>query len=109
MHENPPSDQTAQADQEIQQIKAALHAVGIGIWDIDILQGKVILDTTCKELFGLPPVTNITYEMLLGSLHPADRQLVRESVRKLMQKQSDNNINLRFRTADVDNRSLRWL
>lgn len=109
MHENPPSDQTAHADQEIQQIKAALHAVGIGIWDIDILQGKVILDTTCKELFGLPPVANITYEMLLGSLHPADRQLVRESVRKHMQKQSDHNLNLRFRTADVDNRSLRWI
>jgi len=109
MHENPPSDQTAPGDQEIQQIKAALHAVGIGIWDIDILQGKVILDTTCKELFGLPPVANITYDMLLGSLHPADRQQVRESVRKLMQKQSDNSINLRFRTADPDNRSLRWL
>ncbi|SFW85629.1 PAS domain S-box protein [Chitinophaga sancti] len=109
MHESSPSDQTAQGDQEIQQIKTALHAVGIGIWDIDILQGKVTLDTTCKELFGLPPVANITYDMLLGSLHPADRQLVRESVRKLMQKQNDNSINLRFRTADIDNRSLRWL
>jgi PAS domain S-box-containing protein len=109
MRENPPSDQIAQGDQEIQQIKAALHAVGIGIWDIDILQGKVTLDTTCKELFGLPPVANINYDMLLGSLHPADRQFVRETVRKLMQKQSDNSINLRFRTADVDNRSLRWL
>lgn len=109
MHENPSSDQTAQADQEIQQIKAALHTVRIGIWDIDILQGGVTLDNTCKELFGLPPVANITYDMLLGSLHPADRQLVREAVRKLMKKKSDNNINLRFRTADLDNRSLRWL
>jgi len=109
MQENPPSDQTAQGDQEIQQIKTALHAVGIGIWEIDILHGKITLDTTCKELFGLPPVSNITYEMLLNSLHPADRQLVRDTVQKLMQKQSDNSINLQFRTADVDSRSLRWI
>lgn len=109
MHENSPSDQIAPGGQEIQQIKSTLHAVGIGIWDIDILQNKVVLDTTCKELFGLPPVANINYKMLLDSLHPADRQLVSESVKKLLQKQADNSINLRFRTADVDNRSLRWI
>ncbi|WP_343669124.1 PAS domain S-box protein [Chitinophaga sp.] len=109
MQENPLSDQVAHGDQEMQQIKAALHAAGIGTWDIDVLHGKVILDTKCKELFGLPPVADITYEMLLNSLYPADRELVQEAVQQFNPKQSDNNINLRFRTADVDNRSLRWI
>jgi PAS domain S-box-containing protein len=109
MLENPLSDQSAHTDQEIQQIKAALHAVGIGIWDIDISQNKIVLDATCRDLFGVPPVDNITYDMLLESMYPADRPHVQEAVRKMLQQQTDDNISHRFRTANVNNRSLRWI
>lgn len=65
-----------------ERLQLAIEATGLGIWDFDPATGALAWDDRCKAMFGLPPGTEITYELFLDGLHPEDRERTNRVVQR---------------------------
>ncbi|PSL22443.1 PAS domain S-box protein [Chitinophaga ginsengisoli] len=108
MSEVPRPDKSIPRDQEL-QIKFALHAAGIGIWDVDILNRQIVLDDRCRVLFCLDEKEEPTYESVMGHIHPSDQPAIIEAVKQALQPDADHLFNIRFRCITEDNKNVLWL
>ncbi len=50
----------------------------IGTWELDILKNILIWTDEIYKIFGLPPGTEMNYEIFLNYVHPDDRDYVHE-------------------------------
>lgn len=95
-------------DQEL-QIRFALHAAGIGTWDVDMINRQIILDEHCRSLFRLEEQETPTYEHVLRHIHHADQDAIRQTVRQALQPEGDHQFSIRFRSISTDNNDILWL
>lgn len=67
------------------RLALALKASKMGIWEWNIKTGELTWSDELKELFGLQPADDITYEKYLSLLHPEDREraqaVIQEAIR----------------------------
>ena len=56
----------------------ALRATRVGAWSIDFVDDRRVWSQECAELLGLPHDAILDHERLLNSIHPEDRERVRE-------------------------------
>lgn len=62
-------------------LKRAQSIAHMGNWDWDIVKNKLSWSMEIYRIFGLNPLEfSATYEAFLNSVHPEDREFVRESV-----------------------------
>ena len=54
------------------RLELAASAAGIGIWDWDILSGRIIYCPRAKAILGLPPDREVTVGELRDAVHPDD-------------------------------------
>ncbi|RYE11897.1 MAG: PAS domain S-box protein [Sphingobacteriaceae bacterium] len=93
------------AEQKLQEAKTRLE-IGLsasltGIWEIDIITGKVFLDKFCCSLFGLDfDCFDAKYDTLLNQIHPNDRKNVELHIRHTII--AEKPFNIRFRTVSAD-------
>jgi len=72
-------ERVSRADDD--RLQLALAAASLGIWSWDLRSGTLVLSDLCLALLGLPPKTPMTYEGLLASVHPDDREGLDREVR----------------------------
>jgi len=89
-----------------ERIRLATTAANLGMWFWDLTTNELIFTSKCKELFGFPPDTTITYELFRNRLHPEDRQRTDEAVSCAVAQKLDYNIE--YRAVWADN-SVHWL
>lgn len=90
-------------------MRFALLSAGLGIWDMDPVNGTISWDDRCRELCGIASGGDITYEELLQYVHPDDRPSVIEAIAATLRKKSTGKYQARFRTIGADDGKLRWL
>ncbi|HET9593982.1 MAG TPA: CHASE3 domain-containing protein, partial [Anaeromyxobacteraceae bacterium] len=56
-----------------EMLRLAKDAADMGAWHWDIASGELVWSERCKELFGLRPETEMSYEVFLAAIHPDDR------------------------------------
>jgi PAS domain S-box-containing protein len=56
-----------------ERLRLAGEAGGVGAWDVDLATGERRWSDTACRLWGIPPGTVVTGELLLGLVHPDDR------------------------------------
>jgi len=95
-------------DQEL-QIRFALHAAGIGTWDVDIINRQIAMDERCRALFHITAEGDLTYDSVLGHIHPADKEGISQSVRQAIAPSSEHQFNIRFRSTGADINDILWL
>jgi PAS domain S-box-containing protein len=98
----------AQRESE-ERIKLAVEAAEMGTWEFQPLTGELRCDERCRELFGLPPETQISYELFLASLHPDDREPTRRAIGWSLTLESGGGIDVEYRTAGIGDGVERWL
>ncbi|MCF6401485.1 PAS domain S-box protein [Chitinophaga filiformis] len=108
MSEHPRPEKSIPRDQEL-QIRFALHAAGIGTWDVDILNRQIVLDERCRILFCLEETEEPTYESVIRHIYPADQPAIREVIKQALQPDSDHLFNVRFRCINEENTNVVWL
>lgn len=67
-----------------ERLTLALHASSLGIWEWNIITGKLYWSPDLKRVFGLKPSDVITYEKYLSLIHPDDRQFTQLSIQESM-------------------------
>ncbi|MGQ1909081.1 CHASE domain-containing protein [Marinifilum sp. RC60d5] len=72
------------------RLQLATRAGSIGIWDIDLITGKVIWDGTMFQLFGLGGDKTIDpTNVWRNSVHPEDRERVDREIQAAINKEND--------------------
>ncbi len=67
-----------------QRLLFAVEGAGIGTWSWNLSGDELGWSENCKALFGLPPQTRMTRQLLYARLHPEDRERTRQALEKAM-------------------------
>ena len=78
-----------------ERLRTALLAGRLGSWEFDLTTGVLTASATCKAIFGRAGDEPFSYEDLLGSIHPDDRERMQEAVRKTVETGVDYAIEYR--------------
>jgi PAS domain S-box-containing protein len=89
------------------RLRRALDAARMGTWFWSIEDNSLTCDENLRQLYGLSPGDRVsTHQDLLVHVHPEDRALVGEAVRRAL-KEGDN-LDYEFRVLPPDGQ-MRWI
>ena len=89
------------------RLHRALNAARMGIWFWSVEKNELTWDDNLRQLYGLEPRERISgYEEFLSRVHPDDRVLVSEQVRRVLEEGGD--LDYEFRITLPDGR-VRWI
>ncbi|MGX9981591.1 HWE histidine kinase domain-containing protein [Methylobacterium fujisawaense] len=91
------------------QLRLAVQATDLGIFDYDLVTGDLGWDTRVRTLFGLPPDASVTYETFLAALHPDDRTWVDQAVKAAVDPAGDGTYDIAYRTVGLEDGLDRWV
>jgi PAS domain S-box-containing protein len=92
-----------------EHLRFILEAAGIGTWDLDPIQGLLVLDERCRSLFGFALGETIAYEEVLKYMHPQDALAVDAAVKKALDPKAEGAYEVRYRVIQGQNGGFRWL
>ncbi len=99
--------QTEQAQWQEMQLRIALEAAHMGIWDWNIVSNKVTWSDTIKVLLGEASLSfDETFESFVSFVHPQDRDLINRSIECAIEEGGEYNIEYRVVLPDGN---IRWL
>jgi len=90
-----------------EQLRLALNAARMALWDWNIQTGKVTWTNNLERLLGVAPNTyNGTYKAFLASVHPEDRDRLYQASRLSLER--GENCDIEFRIVWPDG-TIRWI
>jgi len=99
--------QTEQAQWQETQLRIALEAAHMGIWDWNIVSNKVTWSDTIKVLLGKASLSfDETFESFISFVHPQDKDLIRRAIQCAIEEGGEYNIEYRVLLPDGN---IRWL
>ncbi|MDB5242514.1 MAG: Phytochrome-like protein cph1 [Spirosoma sp.] len=98
-----------QALTERLDIRFALGAAGLGVWELDPLTNLLNWDDRCRNMFGLAHDNPLTFEQVIHYVHPDDVDAVNQAVKWAMNPNSGGSYDCTFRTLGADDGVLRWV
>lgn len=98
---------TSALAQSEERLRRALDAARMGTWTWSVEDDTLTWDDNLRRLYGLGPGDRVSsYDDFLERVHPQDRNLVRESVRRVLADGGD--LDYEFRAVLPDGR-VRWI
>jgi PAS domain S-box-containing protein len=107
IHDRRHAEQALQKAQD--QLRLAVQATDIGIFDYDLVTGDLGWDARVCALFGLPPDAPVSYDVFLAGLHPDDRGWVDEAVKAVLDPAGDGVYDIVYRTIGLQDGIERWV
>lgn len=89
-----------------ERIRLATTAADLGMWFWNLITDELVFTQKCKEMFGLTPDTEISYEFFLNCLHPEDRQRTYEAGMRALREKTEYDIEYRNIWPDG---SIHWI
>ncbi|WP_297511797.1 PAS domain-containing protein [uncultured Caulobacter sp.] len=87
----------------------AAQAAGLGRWDHSPTAGARFWDQRARDIFGLRPDDEPTWELLDQLIHPDDRGMVTGAVAMVLDPAGPGTINLEYRIHRRTDGALRWV
>lgn len=93
-----------------EQLRLAVDATGIGIFDYDLTTGELRWDARVRALFGVPARGPVTYaETFLDGIHPDDRARADVAIQAAIDPAGGRVFDIDYRVIAADTGALRWL
>lgn len=93
-----------------ERYQLALEAAGIGIWDNDLLAGRIFFSGNSHELFGLESNENVSLDLIIANVHPGDRERVAAGLKRSLDPTLRSLYENEYRIIRPENNEvLRWL
>ncbi|MFS8877858.1 GAF domain-containing protein [Synechococcus sp. H55.8] len=92
-----------------EHLSLALEATQLGYWQLDLRSGELSSSPQCKAKYGRDPGEEFTLEMFFESVHPEDRQRVKEAFQLAGPRalEGDPNLAVEYRAHLADGQ-VRW-
>jgi PAS domain S-box-containing protein len=91
------------------ELRIAIEATGLGIFDYYPLIDELHWSHKAKEHFGLSPDAHVNYNVFLVGLHPQDRERVDRLLHDALQRENEGKYNTEYRTIGIEDRKERWI
>src|SRR5262249_31498136 len=88
------------------RFELALEAAELGSWHVDYRSNEMTFSAACKANFGRAPDDHFTFEDLIETIHPDDREPVHEAVQQALRNREGNQVEHRVIWPDG---SLHWV
>jgi PAS domain S-box-containing protein len=98
----------AALERSSEHLRLAMETAGFGLWDYDIAADRRVWTDQAKAVMGLPAEVVPSYEVLIASVHPDDRERVAEAHRRSQDPAGDGIYAVEYRLADAS-RGERWV
>lgn len=89
-------------------MRFALLSAGLGTWDMDPINQRIVWDDRTRELYGFPEGHAISYGNILTYIHPEDKPMVTNAVDRALANENGGRYDVEFRIISADNKK-RWL
>jgi PAS domain S-box-containing protein len=91
------------------RLRLATEAADIGTFDFYPSTGELQFSDRSRELFGIPPGMEVTYETYLAGVHPDDRHIVHETVARVKQPGNTGRFDIEYRSIGISDGKERWV
>lgn len=91
------------------ELRIAIEATGLGIFDYYPLSDELHWSHTAKEHFGLSPDAHVNYNVFLVGLHPEDRDRVDRLVHNALHRENGGKYGTEYRTIGIEDGKERWI
>lgn len=103
------SEAQRRADETERRLQLALDAGQLGTWELDPASGRILLDHRSRELLGLAPAEEATYDGIVWELtHPDDRARTHEAAQRAIDPKGEGRFVVEHRFVRPDG-AVRWL
>jgi len=93
-----------------ERLRLGVSAAGIGIWDVDLVSGRLAIDDRCSAILGIPAGEKLDYAEFLAIVHADDRQHVHDSVSQIVSAECDGKYEIEYRVrGHRDDGAARWI
>jgi PAS domain S-box-containing protein len=92
-----------------ERLRLAVEATDLGTWDLDVTTGLLDWSGRGKLIFGVPGDAVVTYKEFLDLIHPDDRPLVVESVRRTLRGGGRGEYQNEYRVRAAGGGPERWV
>ncbi len=89
-----------------ERLAEVMHSIGIGHWYSDLPTQQMFWDAQCKAHYGLPTDAEITLDVLLGCVHPEDRDHLQRAAERAIFGHTSCDVD--YRVVHLDG-EVRWL
>lgn len=107
--DRPASGSPTGASGELERLRLAKAAAGVGVYDFDVASGRMILDDRARELFGAEEGDRITYRSWVALFHPEDRPAVEQTMDRALDPEGDGGLFVESRLAAESTARNRWV
>ena len=101
------------AEQELraseERLRLAKQAAGLGIFDRDLLSNALHWDERSRELWGLAPNEEVTFEQFVAGIHPEDRAARQAAIDRATDPAGNGEYNAEFRVISKNDGVERWV
>lgn len=104
---NTPS--AASEETEARRLNAALEASKIGVFEFEPQNNRAFWDERVRKLWGIPEGEDITYETVIGQVHPDDHDLHNEGTEKALDPKGSGQLDIEYRVFPADGKPMRWI
>lgn len=87
-----------------ERLRFTMHAARLGAWTLDLGAMRLTCSDICKRNFGREPGEPFTYEQLIESIVPADRERMQASVKEAIDHHADYEQEYRIITPTGESR-----
>ena len=81
--------------QSEERLRLAIAASDLGTWHWDLRTGALEWSARCLTIFGIPPLTVMSYVKFLEALHPEDRARAHDAVQLALRDRSQYRLEVR--------------
>jgi PAS domain S-box-containing protein len=89
-----------------ERVALAAEAAHLGVWELDTTTNKIWLSDQARKLFQFEPEAEITYSLWNDRVHPEDRALRKEAIRRAVDTRGRYEIEYRIVLPD---QTVRWI
>jgi hypothetical protein len=93
------------------QARLSREAASLGMFDMDLISGRLEWDDRCRELFGISHRDRVSYEKdFIAGLHPEDKDRVLANIGDVMiRSKTGGNYDVQYRTVGAEDGKIRWI
>ncbi len=91
------------------RLRLALASAGTGAWDWDLKTNVLTWDQRMRELWGLGPDDEVTYDTFLSALNPDDRPSTLEAIEAAQDPREPVEYDVEYRVKGVRDGVERWV
>ena len=87
----------------------AKSAAKLGIYDYDVVSGRITWDARVREIWGVPPERAITYDVFMSGLHPGDRAATQAAIDRALDPLGTGEYHAEYRVISQADGVERWV